>query len=888
MSLTPEEERLNLHHAKASNWKRWGPYLSHRSWGTVREDYSRDGEAWTSFPHDQARSKAYRWSEDGIGGISDRDQLICFAVALWNYRDPILKERFFGLSGKEGNHGEDLKEYYFYLDNTPTHSYMKMLYKYTLEPFPYQKLIEENRKRSHQDPEYELLDTGIFDQNSYLDVVIEYAKASEEDLLIQFTVTNRGSQAGRYMLLPTIWFRNTWSWGYPHGPMGNLSQKPHLLLNPASPSSLQLNLGDATYYLFAKEPPNWIFTENETNTEKLYEVPSTTPYVKDAFHRYLIDGDKKAINFAQEGTKAAGVFEKSIEPSESHIFQLRLCQNNLSDPFTDFEALFSLRKQEADLFYQKIQNPRLNEEEKCIQRKAFAGMLWNKQLYYFDINQWIKGDPILPLAEGHRLNPRNLDWDHLVNFDVISMPDKWEYPWYASWDLAFHCIPFALLDADFAKRQLILMTREWYMHPNGQLPSYEWNFSDVNPPVHAWAAWRVYKIDKKTTGISDTNFLKGIYNKLLLNFTWWINKKDKQGKNVFQGGFLGMDNISLFDRSILPFDGWIDQADATSWMGFYSILMMKMSLELARTDPSYEDMATKFFEHFLRIATAMTQPMDDNPALWEKEDGFFYDVLHHKNKAKHLKVRSLVGLLPLLSVETIEDDLLEHVPVFKRRMEWFLSKKPELSRNVSCMHTTGIKNRRMMAFVNRGMLMSILRYMLDENEFLSPYGIRSLSKYHQKKPYLFQTDHQTFSIQYEPGDSESGLFGGNSNWRGPIWFPINFLIIESLQKYHHYYGNTFQVEFPSHSGKLMNLGEVASELSKRLVRLFLKKPDGQRPVNGKVQKFQADPHWQDLILFHEFFHGDHGAGLGASHQTGWTGLIAKILQQCEEHQAGGS
>lgn len=876
-----EKERLHQHHLKVSNWKKWGPYLSNRSWGTVREDYSQNGEVWHSFTHDMAPSKVFRWSEEGIGGISDRDQRICFSISLWNYQDSLLKERFFGLSGKEGNHGEDLKEYYFYLDNTPTHSYMKMLYKYPLNPFPYEKIRNANKDLSFKDAEYELLDTGIFDQDDYLDIFIEYAKASEEDILIQLTIMHRGKLPAQYLLLPTIWFRNTWSWGYEKGPMGDLEEKPWLKKKNDEPA-IELNSQKQKYYLSAEHDPEWIFTENETNYQKLYDAPNKTRYVKDAFQSYFVNKDQNAVNPLLEGTKAAAIYQNKIHPGESQVFRLRLSKDIVKSDFSDFETILNLRKQEADQFYQSLQNPCLNTEERHIQRSAFAGMLWNKQLYYFDINQWLSGDPLLPLPKGFRQNKRNQDWENLVNFDVISMPDKWEYPWYASWDLAFHCIPFVLIDPDFAKRQLLLMTREWYEHPNGQLPSYEWNFSDVNPPVHAWACWRVYKIEKKMSGHADIEFLKSVYNKLLLNFTWWVNKKDKQGKNVFQGGFLGMDNISLFDRSFLPFGGWIDQADATSWMGFYCIVMMKISLELSREDFVYQDMAAKFFEHFLRIATAMTQPLDDNPALWEKEDGFFYDVLHHPHHPpQHLKVRSLVGLLPLLSVETIEEDLLEKAPIFKRRMEWFLSKKPELSRNVTCIHACGTKNRRMMAFVNRGMLVSILRYMLDEEEFLSEYGIRSLSKYHQKNPYTYKINDQIFTVQYEPAESESGLFGGNSNWRGPIWFPTNFLIIEALQKLHHYYGETFKVEFPTRSGHFLTLAEVSREISKRLIRLFLKESTGKRPIYGKNDKFQNDPHWNQYLLFHEFFHADTGQGLGASHQTGWTGLIAKLLQQCE-------
>jgi hypothetical protein len=882
--MTPEHQRLADHRLRRVNWKNWGPYLSDRAWGTVREDYSTNGDAWTYFPHDHARSRVYRWNEDGLGGICDRNQYLCFALALWNGQDSILKERLFGLTGREGNHGEDVKEYYYYLESTPTHSYMKMLYKYPQAAFPYQALLDENQRRGYFDPEYELLDTGVFDHDRYFDVIIEYAKAAPDDLLIQFTVTNRAAEAATCHLLPTLWFRNTWAWGYDDSPMGDVPGKPSLR------QSIDVNgqrgietqhPANGSYYLYANGTPEFLFTENETNQQRLFGQPNTAPYTKDAFHRYVVNGEQGAVNPQRTGTKAAVHYVLTIPAGESVQVRLRLCAAPNGNAFKDWSAIFEQRQQEAAAFYAAVRSPDLSEEGARIWQQGIAGMLWSKQLYYYDIEQWLRGDPLLtPPTE--RLTGRNHEWEHLTNFDIISMPDKWEYPWYATWDLAFHCLPLVLVDPDFAKRQLTLMTREWYMHPNGQLPAYEWAFGDVNPPVHAWAAWRVYKIDGKHHGSFDRPFLEGLFHKLLLNFTWWVNRKDYKGNNVFQGGFLGMDNISIFNRSEdLPTGGRIDQSDGTAWMGFYSLSMTKIALELARTDPIYQDMATKFFEHFLRIANAMSNCSGHmGYSLWDEEDGFFYDVLHlPNNQIVPLKVRSMVGLLSLIAVETIDPIVLEAQPIFARRMQWFVENRPHLTGNMARTDVPGMGERRLLAILTRERLIRVLRYLLDEDEFLSDYGIRSLSKIHEQQPYSFHINGETFTVSYVAAESQSGLFGGNSNWRGPIWFPINYLIIESLQKFHHYYDDDLKVEFPTGSGSLLTLDEIATELSKRLIRLFLPDENGNRPIHGGLGQLQTDPHWRDHLLFHEYFNGDNGAGLGASHQTGWTGLIVRLLQQ---------
>ncbi len=873
MASTQEHKRIKQAEENQEHWKQWGPYLSERAWGTVREDYSADGTAWEFLPHDQARSKAYRWGEDGIAGISDDKQYLCFALALWNGNDPILKERLFGLTGNEGNHGEDVKEYYFYLDSTPTHSYMKMLYKYPRGEFPYGLLVQENRRRGRDDFEYELLDTGIFNDNHYFDVVVEYAKSNAEDVLIRISVSNRSTESASITMLPTLWFRNTWSWGYQAGPMGDVPEKPQLKLDNQVIVAEHPVLG--VHRLYSQGASEVIFTENETNHERLYSMPNSTPYVKDAFHHYIIQQDRSAVNPAQSGTKAAIVYSRQIAAGATEIISLRLSAEAHDMPFASFDQLFADRIAEADEFYNDIHGEQFSEDQKRVQRQALSGMLWSKQLYYYDIEQWLAGDPIsTPPAQ--RQSGRNHDWQHLNNFDIISMPDKWEYPWYAGWDLAFHCIPLAMVDPTFAKEQLLLLTREWYMHPNGQLPAYEWALGDVNPPVHAWATWRVYEIDGK----KDTEFLKRIFNKMLLNFTWWVNRKDAEGRNIFQGGFLGLDNISLFDRSTaLPTGGHINQSDGTAWMGFYCLVMLNMALELARDNPSYEDMAVKFYEHFLWIAVAISGSTRGGIGLWDDVDGFFYDELKLPDGTYHpLKVRSLVGLMPLIAVETVGQATLDRLGEFSRSIEWLCKHRPHLANNLASSQIPGYGNAYLFAMPTKERLQSVLRYMLDEKEFLSPYGIRSISKIHET-PYELRVGGKNFSIQYSPAESQSGLFGGNSNWRGPVWFPINYLLIEALRKYYRYYGDDFQVECPTGSGNLMNLKEVANELSRRLTHIFLRNEQGHRPVYGGLDRFQSDEHWRDYVLFYEYFHGDNGAGLGASHQTGWTGLVAMLFKK---------
>ena len=887
-TLRAEEQRLEDSRDRKAHWKRWGPYVSERAWGTVREDYSAGGIAWDYFPHDHARSRAYRWNEDGLAGICDRHQTICFALALWNGRDPILKERLFGLTGSEGNHGEDVKEYYFYLDSTPTHSYMKYLYKYPQAEFPYARLVEENRSRGKQDPEFELMDTGVFDDNRNFDVFVEYAKADAEDILIKITVSNRGPEVAGIHLLPTVWFRNRWSWGENDDP------KP-IARDGSSTSGLttieleHFTLGHRR--LYCEGAPELLFTENETNTQRLFDSANTSPHVKDAFHDYVIHGHQDAVNPEKTGTKAAAHYALTVGPGESATIRLRLTNQTIeSNPAMfekEFEQLFETRQQEADDFYATVIPQDLSIDARNVMRQAFAGMLWSKQFYHYVVKQWLEGDPKTPAPPKERQNGRNHQWPNLYNADVISMPDKWEYPWYAAWDLAFHCIPLALIDPEFAKEQLVLMTREWYMHSNGQLPAYEWALGDVNPPVHAWAAWRVYKIDKKRRGIGDTVFLKRVFQKLLLNFTWWVNRKDADGMNIFQGGFLGLDNIGVFDRSApLPTGGHIAQSDGTSWMAMYALNLLAIAMELAKEDPSYEDLASKFWEHFLQIARAMNNRGDEDIKLWDDQDGFFYDVLHLPNdKPLPMKVRSMVGLIPLFAVETLEPELLGQLPDFKRRMEWFIKNRPDLTQNVACMRTPGNAERRLLSIVSPEQLRSVLRFMLEENEFLSPYGIRAISRYHKDDPYVLQVNGTQHRVDYEPAESSTGLFGGNSNWRGPIWFPVNFLLVESLQKFHYYLGDDFKVECPTGSGNMLTLWEVAAEVSRRLSRPFLRDADGRRPVYGDIEKFQNDPHWRDLIQFHEYFHGDNGSGVGASHQTGWTGVVAKLMQQSGEHQS---
>lgn len=881
--MTREEERLEEERNRKAYWKRWGPYVSERQWGTVREDYSPYGTAWDYFTHDQARSRAYRWGEDGIAGISDNHQRLCFAIALWNGNDPILKERLYGLTGSEGNHGEDVKEYYFYLDNTPTHSYMKYLYKYSQRAYPYLQLVEENRHRGRKEPELELLDTGVFDGDRYFDVFIEYAKNLPDDIPIQISIINRGPEEATLHLLPTLWFRNTWSWNHSN-------DKPSLkLLKPSSRTSVieasHPTLGERWFYCEA--PTELLFTENETNNQRLFGIGNASPFVKDGINDYIVDGRKEAVNPNQFGTKVSAHYSLKIGLGETKTVRLRLSQfKSLAEPFSPcFEAILQDRKREADEFYERICPFPLTDDMRNVQRQAFAGMLWNKQFYNYVVEDWLKGDPAEPTPPPERKHGRNHNWIHLYNDDVLSMPDKWEYPWFAAWDLAFHTVPLVMIDPDFAKRQLILLTREWYMHPNGQIPAYEWAFGDVNPPVHAWAAWRIYNIERKIYGQEDRLFLERVFQKLLLNFTWWVNRKDSEGKNVFEGGFLGLDNIGVFDRSAqLPTGGHLEQADGTSWMGMYCLNMLAIALELAKDNPSYEDIASKFYEHFIYIADAMNIIGGEEAGLWDEEDGFYYDVLHLPDGRYHpLKVRSMVGLIPLFAVQTLEQETLRRLPGFKSRLEWFIENRPELRKNVACMRTPGMGERRLLSIVNQDKLRKILRRMLNEKEFLGPYGIRAVSRYHAEHPYVFDINGHEYRVDYEPAESTSGLFGGNSNWRGPIWFPVNFLLIESLQKFHYYLGDNYKVECPTGSGKEMTLWEVATELSNRLMKIFLKDPSGRRPVYGGSERFQTDPNWGDHILFYEYFHGDNGAGIGASHQTGWTGAVAKLVQQYGEY-----
>ena len=901
VAMNAEERRIEESRKRKVHWKRWGPYLSERQWGTVREDYSPYGTTWEFFPHDHARSRAYRWGEDGIMGISDRHQLVCFALAFWNGHDPILKERLFGLTGNEGNHGEDVKEYYFYLDSTPTHSYMKALYKYPQVEFPYEKLVQENRHRSRSDFEYELLDTGAFDENRYFDVFTEYAKAGAEDILIKVTATNRGSAEADLWLLPAIWFRNTWSWGRDeYRPVLRAIQRLSIPKEYGIPGSGVIEVEHKTHgkrWLLCEGEPELLFTENETNARRLFGSQNRTPYVKDGIHDYVILGNRDAVNPEKTGTKASALYRLRVAPGASATLRLRLTDQEpqiarLSAPRLvvaaapetellgrNFDSILALRRREADEFYAERAPHNLSEDAKSVQRQAFAGLLWSKQFYHLDISTWLEGDPAGPPPPESRKKGRNHEWSSLYNADVISMPDKWEYPWYAAWDLAFHCIPLAQIDPDFAKEQLTLLFREWYMHPNGQLPAYEWAFGDVNPPVHAWAAMRVYKIEKRVRGTADRAFLESAFHKLLLNFTWWVNRKDAEGMNIFQGGFLGLDNIGVFDRSApLPTGGFLEQSDGTSWMGMYCLNMLAIALELAREDSAYENVASKFFEHFVRIAQAMNDPRN-GIELWDEQDGFYYDVLHLPNGDRHyLKVRSLVGLIPLLGVESFDSELVDRLPGFKRRLQWFVDNHPDVRAHIEIAQTKHGR-RGLLSLVKGGRLNRVLRYLLDESEFLSPHGIRSISRFHKDNPYVLHVDGIERRVDYEPAESSTGTFGGNSNWRGPVWFPINFLLIEALQKFHHFYGDTLTVELPTGSGRHASLWQAAAEVSRRLTRLFLRSADGHRPVYGGLDKFQNDANWRDLIYFHEFFHGDNGAGIGASHQTGWTGLVAKLIEQ---------
>jgi|KBSSwiStaDraftv2_1062776.scaffolds.fasta_scaffold04892_2 hypothetical protein len=870
---TAEQHRLNEAREKGIPWKQWGPYLSERQWGTVREDYSESGNAWDYFSHDQSRSRAYRWGEDGLAGISDDKQQLCFAIALWNGRDPILKERLFGLTNSEGNHGEDVKEYYFYLDSTPTHSYMKYLYKYPQQEFPYGDLVATNKSRSREQFEYELLDTGVFDDDRYFDVFVEYAKATPDDVLIRISVHNRGKEMAEIHLLPTLWFRNTWSW-----------EK-----NAGKPVLAQVNWGNilASYDQFrhitlnCEGSPELLFTENESNASRLWGQPNPSPYVKDAFHNYIIASNREAINPSKTGTKAAAYYHLEVPPGGSQVVRLRLSTKPPDNAFSEFDQIFAKRLGDADEFYNRITPNSLSEDERRVHRQALAGMLWSKQYYYFDLDKWLEEHEAHPMTGHGQKIARNAEWFHMLNNDILSMPDKWEYPWYAAWDLAFHTIALSLVDFDFAKDQLLLMLRNLYSHPNGQIPAYEWNFSDVNPPVHAWATLFLYNIENEL-GRADLRFLEQSFQGLMLNFNWWVNRKDPQGKNVFAGGFLGLDNIGLFDRSAqLPTGGHLDQADGTAWMAFYCQSMLEIALILTEYDSMYEDIAFRFLEHFVWITYAMDRIGEQHNQMWDPQDGFFYDLLHLPNgEAMQLKVRSLVGLLPLCASSVLEPTgILARHPRLKELIELFKKRYPELLNHIAPAdgNFVGYAERRLLSVCNKQKVERILAYMLDENEFFGPYGIRSVSRYHLEHPFVFHLNGQEYKVQYLPAESDTGMFGGNSNWRGPVWMPVNGLLIRSLLNLYQFYGDDFKVECPTGSGHHMNLFEVAQELARRLSRIFLRDASGRRPVYGGTKKFQEDPHWKDYILFYEYFHGDNGAGLGASHQTGWTGIIARTL-----------
>ena len=870
MARCAEERRLEESRTRAAHWKRWGPYLAERAWGTVREDYSDAGAAWDYLPHEHARSRAYRWNEDGIAGVSDRHQVLCFALALWNGRDPILKERMFGLTGSEGNHGEDVKELYYYLDSTPTHSYMRMLYKYPQREFPYAALLAESRRRSRRELEYELWDTGAFEGGRYFDVLVEYAKASPEDLLVRIEAVNRGLEPAPLELLPTLWFRNTWSWN------GDAS-RPSLRADPGGRQVRARHATEGEYVLQCEGAPELLFTENDTNLERLFGASNGVHHVKDAFHDYVVHRRLEAVNPDRIGTKCAARYRAIVPAHASTVVKLRLRRTGVDDGTdvgTDFDAVFAARRRETDAFYEGIGPSGLSADERSVLRQSLAGMLWSKQFYHYVVRDWLGGDSAQPKPPESRRRGRNADWGHLYCADVLSMPDKWEYPWFAAWDLAFQCVPLAMVDPDFAKEQLVLLLREWYMHPNGQISAYEWGFGDVNPPVLAWAAKKVYDLERARTGHGDRKFLKRVFHKLLLNFTWWVNRKDTEGHNVFQGGFLGLDNIGVFDRSApLPTGGHLEQSDGTSWMAMYSLDLLSIALELACEEPEYEDVASKFWEHFVHIARAM-----NTMGLWDERDGFYYDLLHAPSGEEiPLRVRSLVGLIPLYAVESLSPELLDRFPSFKRRLEWFIDHRPDLTEGVACMRTPGKGGRRLFSIVSPDRLRRILGMVLDETEFLSSYGIRSLSAVHRDRPFELPVDGVVHRVRYEPAESSSALFGGNSNWRGPIWFPTNYLLIESLRRFHRYLGDGFTVELPSGSGKRATLAEVADELSRRLSRIFLRDASGRRPCFGGTRLLQEDPHFRDHLLFHEYFHGDEGAGVGANHQTGWTGLVAALL-----------
>ncbi|HEX3358054.1 MAG TPA: hypothetical protein VHS31_13865 [Tepidisphaeraceae bacterium] len=889
--MTPEPtalaEHIRLHEdarrSKGLNWKRWGPYLSERQWGTVREDYSPDGDCWNYFTHDQARSRAYRWGEDGILGITDRECRLCFSIAMWNGLDPILKERLFGLTGPQGNHGEDVKECYYFLESTPTHSYMKGLFKYSQHEYPYNRLIEENNRRTKLDPEFELLDTGIFDDNRYFDCQVEYAKNTPNDILIKLSITNRGPDAATLHLLPTLWFRNSWTWGCTHE---GCDIKPWMRkIAPGKVEMEHVTLGKWFWEIepFQKHDPELVFCENETNQQRCFGSQNSGRFFKDGINDYVVQGRKEAVNPKNNGTKASAVYILNIPAGQTVSVRLRLYAENESPKSSfgaSFDQLFGQRAKECDDFYNAHIPANLSPEEHLVSRQAYAGILWSKQFYHYVVWDWLKGDPNMPKPPRSRKQGRNHDWGHLFNRDVISMPDSWEYPWYAAWDLSFHMITFARIDPYFAKEQLLLLLREWYMHPNGQLPAYEFAFNDVNPPVHAWACWRVYKMTGRP-GKRDLDFLKRAFQKLLINFTWWVNRKDAEGKHIFGGGFLGLDNIGIFDRSKpLPGGGTLEQADGTAWMAFYCGTMLSMALELSREDNSYEDIASKFFEHFAAIVNAINT-LGGN-GLWNEDDGFYYDQLHVDGATTPLRLRSLVGVVPLFACEILEQDLIDKLPGFKKRMQWFLKHQGYLAKHLTAKKRPTSNGddswELLLAIPPKDRLERVLKYVLDENEFLSPHGIRSLSYKYKDSPYVFTTNGQQFRADYEPGESTTNLFGGNSNWRGPIWFPLNFLLVEALQRYHHFYGDDFQIEFPTGSGKQMNLSQVAHELNRRLANLFLPGSDHRRPCHADDKRYADDPAWRDLVLFYEYFHGDNGRGCGASHQTGWTALVTKCLE----------
>src|SRR5215472_12754141 len=886
MQLNPEQDRLMEQAAGKANWKRWGPYLSERQWGTVREDYSEGGNAWDYFSHDQARSRAYRWGEDGLAGVSDDHQRLCFALALWNGKDPILKERLFGLTNSESNHGEDVKEYYFYLDSTPTHSYMKYLYKYPQAAFPYGDLVETSRRRGRDEFEYELLDTGVFDQHRYFDVFVEYAKASAEDLLIQVTVHNRGPEAAELHVLPTLWFRNQWSW---HGGL----DRPSLQQIAHTPAGSVVKAVDARLgerYLYCDGEASLLFTENETNMQRIFGVPNRRPYVKDGINNHVVHGQAGAVNPDKKGTKAAAHYRLMVEAGASQVIRLRLCPtapaglaegNGAGGSLfgTGFDEAVQARRKEADEFYAALTPPSLGADEGNVLRQALAGMLWSKQFYFYDVDKWLEERGSDPFKPTRKAAPRNEQWHHMYNGDVISMPDKWEYPWYAAWDLAFHVVALTLVDPDFGKQQLRLMLREHYMHPNGQIPAYEWNFGDVNPPVHAWSTIFSYRLEKAQSGQGDKDWLKNCFQKLLLNFTWWVNRKDRSGQNVFEGGFLGLDNIGVFDRSApLPTGGYLEQADGTAWMTLYADNMLEIAMELALTDEDYADMVLKFLQHDTLIMSSLVHLGGGASGMWDEEDGFFYDVLRTEDgRAQRLKIRSMVGLLPLCAATVVEPRVFQKFPEIGARFLEFIEARPELRAVIHDPMQVGVADRHLFAVLTDANLRRVLARMLDENEFLSPYGIRSLSRYHAEHPYIYRIGSQEYRVPYLPAESDTGMFGGNSNWRGPVWLPVNALIIRSLLNYHTYYGTNFIVECPTGSGRQMNLYQVAEEIARRVTTIFLRDQTGWRPVYGQTRKFQEDPHWRDLISFYEYFHGDNGAGLGASHQTGWTGLVARAI-----------